>query len=61
MYTTEADLTAFGIMHADLLHMDNTVQMHKTVAPVRQWQSVIFRQVMLKRRLHLARVACKGS
>lgn len=43
VFTTEADLTAYGILHSDLIHMDNTVQMHKTVPPARQWSSVIFR------------------
>lgn len=43
VFTKEADLTAFGILHPDLLHMDNTVQMHKTVAPTRQWKSVVFK------------------
>ena len=43
MFTTAEDLSAFGIMHSDLIHMDNTVQMHKSVAPPRMWKSVIFR------------------
>ena len=28
-YSTEQDLKDFGVQHGDLLHMDNTVQMHK--------------------------------
>lgn len=43
VFTTAEDLTAFGILHTDLIHMDNTVQMHKTVAPPRIWKTVIFR------------------
>jgi hypothetical protein len=43
VFTTAEDLTAFGILHTDLIHMDNTVQMHKTVAPARIWKTVIFK------------------
>ena len=52
VFTSAEDLTAFGIMHADLIHMDNTVQMHKTVAPARMWKTVIFRQAALWTALH---------
>ena len=41
--TTSEDLTAFGIMQTDLIHMGGTVQMHKTVAQQRTWNSVIFK------------------
>lgn len=50
--TTAEDLTAFGILHTDLIHMDNTVQMHKTVAPPRIWKTVIFRHEHWRQRLH---------
>ena len=31
VFTQPQDLEAFNVHHGDLLHMDNTVQMHKTV------------------------------
>lgn len=43
VYTTEEDLAALGILHTDLLHMDNTVQMQKKVPPASRWKSVVFR------------------
>ena len=45
--SSDEDLTAFGIMQDDLIHMGGTVQMHKTVAPPRAWKTVIFKSVPL--------------
>lgn len=33
VFTQEEDLKTFGVQQGDLMHMDNTVQMHKTVRP----------------------------
>ncbi|KAK9809531.1 hypothetical protein WJX73_009212 [Symbiochloris irregularis] len=43
VFSQEADLQAFDVHHGDLLHMDNTVQMHKTVPPARPWKSIVIR------------------
>ncbi|KAK9832379.1 hypothetical protein WJX74_008101 [Apatococcus lobatus] len=40
LFTTEEDLLSFGAHPTDLLHMDNTVQMHKEVPPARKWRSL---------------------
>lgn len=35
--TSEEDLKSFDVRHGELLHMDNTVQMHKLVPAEKQW------------------------
>ena len=40
LFTTDEDLRTFGVHSTDLLHMDNTVQMHKEVPPPRMWRSL---------------------
>ena len=42
----------FGIKPGDLLHMDNTVQMHKRVPPAKKVRSVVLRHGSLVQRLY---------
>ena len=42
----------FGVKPGDLLHMDNTVQMHKRVPPAREVRSVVVRHGSLVQRLY---------
>eukprot|EP00891_Asterochloris_glomerata_P002444 jgi/Astpho2/2444/fgenesh1_pg.00044_%23_64_t len=51
-YSTEQDLKDFGVQHGDLLHMDNTVQMHKVVPPARKWRSVVIKHEHLRQRIY---------
>ncbi|KAK9803295.1 hypothetical protein WJX72_009402 [[Myrmecia] bisecta] len=51
-FTSEEDMQSFGVDPADLLHMDNTVQMHRDLKPARQWKSVIFRHGDWRQRLY---------
>lgn len=46
------DLQKLGVQEGDLLHMDNTVQMHKPVPPARQWHSVVFTHEHWRQRLY---------
>ena len=49
----QADLDAFGVTRHDLLHMDNTVQMHKEVHPERpKFESCIVKHKAFKHRLY---------
>lgn len=41
-----------GIQEGDLLHMDNTVQMHKRVPSPRDWRSVVFVHEHWRQRLY---------
>lgn len=51
-FTSKADLDAMGVSRHDLLHMDNTVQMHKEVSDVRPWASVMMKHTTFKHRLY---------
>lgn len=46
------DLQKLGVQNEDLLHMDNTVQMHKPVPPARIWRSVVFTHEHWRQRLY---------
>ena len=52
LFTTEEDLLSFGAHPTDLLHMDNTVQMHKEVPPARTWCSLKLRHQSFTQRLY---------
>ena len=52
VYTTQEDLEAFGVQHGDLVHMDNTVQMHKDVPLAREWRSLVVRHQDLRQRVY---------
>ena len=39
--TSDAALAAFGVLPGDLLHMDNTVQMHRAVPPPPPLRSIL--------------------
>ncbi len=41
-----------GVQEGDLLHMDNTVQMHKRVLPPRAWRTVVFKHEHWRQRLY---------
>lgn len=46
------DLHKLGVQEGDLLHMDNTVQMHKPVPQAAKWRSVVFVHDHWKQRLY---------
>jgi len=46
------DLHRLGVQEGDLLHMDNTVQMHKPVPPAQHWRSVVFVHEHWRQRLY---------
>lgn len=46
------DLHKLGVQEGDLLHMDNTVQMHKPVPQAQKWRSVVFVHDHWKQRLY---------
>ena len=46
------DLHKLGVQEGDLLHMDNTVQMHKPVPQASKWRSVVFVHDHWKQRLY---------
>ena len=46
------DLHKLGVQEGDLLHMDNTVQMHKPVPQASRWRSVVFVHEQWKQRLY---------
>lgn len=52
VYTSPEDLEAFGVRHGDMVHMDNTVQMHKDVPPAREWQSLLVRHQHFQQRVY---------
>lgn len=52
VFTQPADLLQFGVGPRDLLHMDNTVQMHKSVPPARIWKSVILKHQHWRQRVY---------
>jgi hypothetical protein len=51
-FTEKADLERFGVTSHDLIHMDNTVQMHKAVPEQRPWRSVRVRHGDFQQRLY---------
>jgi len=52
-FTTKEDLESFGVTRHDLLHMDNTVQMHKAVEPTRpHFESCLIKHQAFKHRLY---------
>lgn len=57
-FTTPEDLNRFGVTPHDLLHMDNTVQMHKHVPPPTPWRSVMLTHGDLRQRLYYLPGAC---
>ena len=48
--TTPADLETFGVKPGDLLHMDNTVQMHRAVPPPPPLRSILITHGHLSQR-----------
>lgn len=55
-FTTKEQLEEFGVTRHDLLHMDNTVQMHKDVSDEKpDWKSVIIKHQTYKHRLYYIR------
>ena len=52
VYTSQQDLDSFGVQHGDLVHMDNTVQMHKQVPLAREWRSMVIRHKDLRQRVY---------
>lgn len=52
VYTSQQDLEDFGVQHGDLVHMDNTVQMHKDVPLAREWQTLVVRHQHLCQRIY---------
>ena len=46
------DLHKLGVQEGALLHMDNTVQMHKPVPQASRWRSVVFVHEQWKQRLY---------
>ena len=51
-FTTKEELEAMGVTRHDLLHMDNTVQMHKDVPPRPEWKSIIIKHADFVQRLY---------
>lgn len=52
MWADAQDLHKLGVQEGDLLHMDNTVQMHKPVPQASRWRSVVFVHDHWKQRLY---------
>lgn len=42
-FSTDEDMARFGVEHTDLVHMSNTVQMHKFLGAKQRFKSVIIR------------------
>lgn len=51
-FTTKEDLESIGVTRHDLLHMDNTVQMHKAVGPRPTYHSCLLKHGHFKHRLY---------
>jgi GNAT superfamily N-acetyltransferase len=52
-FTSKEHLESFGVTRHDLLHMDNTVQMHKDVSPEKpKFSSMVLRHRAFKHRLY---------
>lgn len=56
--TTQEELAAWGITSHDLLHMDNTVQMHKHVTERPAWKSVRISHGEFRQRIYCDPGAC---
>lgn len=52
--STDEELERMQVDTEWLLHMDNTVQMHKIVQPVRRWRSIIVKHDSLRRRVYVS-------
>ncbi|KAL6782775.1 hypothetical protein ACKKBG_A08095 [Auxenochlorella protothecoides x Auxenochlorella symbiontica] len=50
--SSQSQLDALGVTHMDLLHMDNTVQMHKEVPPQRPWHSLCIKHEAYRQRVY---------
>eukprot|EP01026_Neomeris_dumetosa_P029967 TRINITY_DN2410_c0_g1_i14.p2 TRINITY_DN2410_c0_g1~~TRINITY_DN2410_c0_g1_i14.p2 ORF type:complete len:292 (+),score=26.69 TRINITY_DN2410_c0_g1_i14:263-1138(+) len=50
--TTQEDWKIFGVTKHDLLHMDNTVQLHKWLGNKRKWKSIILKHENYVQRLY---------
>jgi GNAT superfamily N-acetyltransferase len=59
-FTTDDDLKEWGVLPGDLLHMDNTVQMHRAVPPLPALRAVKVRHGALVQRVY-ARVGGGGA
>jgi hypothetical protein len=51
-FTSEEALKEFGVGPKDLLHMDNTVQMHKWVPSPRTWKSLVLKHQSWRQRVY---------
>ena len=51
-FSSKDRLEEWGVTRHDLLHMDNTVQMHKEVPPQRNWKPVLLKHGNYKARLY---------
>ncbi|KAL3150111.1 hypothetical protein ABBQ38_013450 [Trebouxia sp. C0009 RCD-2024] len=61
VHTTQEDLESFGVQHGDLVHMDNTVQMHKDVPLAREWHSLVVRHQDLRQRVYFPAQPCNAA
>ena len=61
VYTSPEDLEAFGVRHGDMVHMDNTVQMHKEVPPAKEWKPVLVRHKTFQRRVYIPAQVFKAA
>jgi len=52
-YTTEEEMATWDIFDADMVHMQNTVQMTKLVPPPRRWRSLVIRHRAFRARTWL--------
>jgi hypothetical protein len=51
-FTNKEDLDAMGVTRHDLLHMDNTVQMHKDVPERPPWRPLLLKHDAFVQRLY---------
>ncbi|GBF91886.1 hypothetical protein Rsub_04991 [Raphidocelis subcapitata] len=59
--TTEADLESLDVQDADLIHMQNTIQMQKPVPPPRRWRSIIIRHEAFSARTYAPLDGARGG
>jgi GNAT superfamily N-acetyltransferase len=52
-FTSDADLQQLNVDRSDLMHMANTVQMHKAIGPKRQWRSIVIKHENLRLRTYV--------
>ena len=52
--TSEHQLEGWGVQDTDLVHMQNTVQMHKEVPPPRRWKPLVIRHQAYISRIYVA-------